>query len=266
MEATEEVVIIGAGISGLATALGLHRKGIASVILESSDSLRASGFALIVWANAWRALDALGVADSLRQTHHRLQRIVATSASSGAKTAELPFPGQGKQGDLEVRCLRRSLLLEALAKELPPEAIRYSSQVVGIEDDGFWKLLHLGNGSTIKTKVAFSAFGFTLRDYSPAFEFRTVLLGCDGVNSVVAKWLGLSKPCFAGRSAARGFALFPQGHDFKPEFLQFSGEAIRMGFLPCDDKNVYWFFTWTPTDQDQARRRRQHEDDDKNTE
>ncbi|KAK8917046.1 hypothetical protein KSP39_PZI022870 [Platanthera zijinensis] len=24
-----------------------------------------------------------------------------------------------------------------------------------------------------------------------------------------------------------------------------------MGFLPCDDKNVYWFFTWTPTDQDE---------------
>ncbi|KAK8916083.1 hypothetical protein KSP39_PZI022867 [Platanthera zijinensis] len=149
MEATEEVVIIGAGISGLATALGLHRKGISSLILESSQSLRASGFALTVWSNAWRALDALGVADSLRRAHYRLQRIIATS---GSKISQLTFGDQGKQRDLEMRCLRRSLLLEALAKELPPGAIRYSSKVIGIEDDGYLKLLHLENGSTIKTK------------------------------------------------------------------------------------------------------------------
>lgn len=36
-------------------------------MLESADSLRATGFALALWTNAWRALDALGIGDSLRQ-------------------------------------------------------------------------------------------------------------------------------------------------------------------------------------------------------
>ncbi|KAI0488205.1 hypothetical protein KFK09_028032 [Dendrobium nobile] len=230
MEAMEEeVVIIGAGISGLATALGLHRKGIRSVILESSESLRASGFAITLWTNAWKALDALGIADSLRRAHLRFQRIVAKSPASGGITAQISFSAQEKRGEFEGRCLRRKLLLEALAKELPPGTIRYSSKVVGIEADGYLKLLHLADGSILKTKV---------------------LLGCDGVNSVVSKWLGLSKPSFSGRSAIRGFTEFPQGHGFKHEFLQYSGEGYRLGFLTSDEKSIYWFFTWTPTDQD----------------
>ncbi|CAB4283625.1 unnamed protein product [Prunus armeniaca] len=54
MEAEADVVIVGAGISGLATSLGLHR---------------TTGFALTTWTNAWKALDALGLANSLRQQH-----------------------------------------------------------------------------------------------------------------------------------------------------------------------------------------------------
>nr|GME00112.1 monooxygenase 2-like [Ipomoea batatas] len=67
MEMREDIVIVGAGIAGLATALGLHRQGVRSMVLESSESLRAAGFALGLWTNAWRALDALAIGDSLRQ-------------------------------------------------------------------------------------------------------------------------------------------------------------------------------------------------------
>jgi hypothetical protein len=43
--------------------------------------------------------------------------------------------------------------LEALANELPSGTIRYSSKVVAIEESGFFKMLHLFDGTTIKTKV-----------------------------------------------------------------------------------------------------------------
>jgi hypothetical protein len=39
-----------------------------------------------------------------------------------------------------------------------------------------------------------------------------VLIGCDGINSVAAKWLGLAEPSYSGRMAARGLAHFPDGH------------------------------------------------------
>lgn len=73
-----------------------------------------------------------------------------------------------------------------------------------------------------------------------------MLIGCDGVNSVVSKWLNLKQPAFTGRCAMRGMAHFKEGHEFKLIFHQFFGKGLRSGVIPCDDKNVYWFFTWTP--------------------
>ncbi|MFS7951612.1 putative 3-hydroxybenzoate 6-monooxygenase [Helianthus anomalus] len=70
----EEVVIIGAGISGLATALALHKKGIKSIVMERSETLRNDGSAIGIRPNGWRALDQLGVAEILRRTSIPLQR------------------------------------------------------------------------------------------------------------------------------------------------------------------------------------------------
>jgi hypothetical protein len=61
-------------------------------------------------------------------------------------------------GEHGIRCVQRKLLLESLAKELPSGTIRYSSKVVSIEDSGFYKLLHLADGTILKTKVIFYIF------------------------------------------------------------------------------------------------------------
>lgn len=75
-----------------------------------------------------------------------------------------------------------------------------------------------------------------------------VLIGCDGVNSLVAKWLGLEKPSFTGRWAIRGFANCPGGHNFEPKLQQFFGNGTRAGFRPCDENIMVWFFTFYPSD------------------
>ncbi|XP_058090830.1 monooxygenase 2-like [Magnolia sinica] len=228
MEVVEDTVIVGAGIAGLAASLGLYRMGLRSVVLESSDSLRATGFAFTAWTNAWKALDALGIGDSLRQQHVQLHGLVVASVATGLATSQVSFIAKGKLGDHEVRCVRRNMLLEALERELPRGTIRFGSKVVSIEETWNLKLVHLADGSILKAKV---------------------LVGCDGVNSVVAKWLGLPKPPFPRRSAARGIAEYPGGHGFKSEFLQYVGDGFRSGFLPCDEKTIYWFFTFISSPQ-----------------
>ena len=71
-----EVVIIGAGICGLATALALHKKGIKSVVMERSESMRnITGAGIGIPQNGWQALDQLGVADTLRRTAIPIQRV-----------------------------------------------------------------------------------------------------------------------------------------------------------------------------------------------
>ncbi|GLT42944.1 hypothetical protein SLA2020_169210 [Shorea laevis] len=224
MEVVEDIVIAGAGLAGLTTALGLHRLGIPSLVLESSDGLRTTGFTILTWNNAWKALDAVGVGDTLRQQHKRFQRYSVYSLVSSKISSELPLK------EHEVRCLKRNLLIEALEKELPKGTIRYSSKVVSIEESGHFKLVHLANGTIIKTKV---------------------LIGCDGVNSLVAKWLGFDQPVFSGRLAIRAYVdVKGHGHEFEPDVIQFFGNGFRTGFIPCDDQTVYWYLTYTSSSHD----------------
>ncbi|KAJ4964318.1 hypothetical protein NE237_024257 [Protea cynaroides] len=227
METVEDIVIVGAGIAGLTTCLGLHRLGLRSLVLESWDCLRVTGFAFSVWTNAWKALDALGIGDSLRQQHYRLQRSVAISSVSGLPVSQVSYDAQGKHGDHEVRCVLRKVLLESLSKELPPGTIRFSSKVFSIEQEGYLKVLHLENGSIVKTKV---------------------LIGCDGVNSVVAQWLGLQRPITTKRWSTRGYLELLDGHGFEPKFLLCFGDGFRSGFFPCNKNAMYWFFTWISSD------------------
>ncbi|KAF5201864.1 Fad-dependent urate hydroxylase [Thalictrum thalictroides] len=228
METVEDIVIVGAGIAGLTTALGLHRMGIRSLVLESWEGLRVTGFAITTWTNAWKALDAVGIGDTLRQHSHQLKGTVVSSTVSGLPLSHMSFEIKGKHGNHEIRCLRRKELLETLAKELPPGTIQFGAKVVSIDEANYFKLVHLADGSILKTKV---------------------LIGCDGINSVVGKWIGIPKPSLTGRIEIRGMAEFPGGHSFKQTFLQFVGDGFLSGFIPCDQNTMYWFFTYIPSAQ-----------------
>ena len=63
------MVIVGAGIAGLATTMALKRVGVGALVLEKSEGLRATGGALGLQPNAWLALDALGVSHKLTTTY-----------------------------------------------------------------------------------------------------------------------------------------------------------------------------------------------------
>ncbi|KDP35312.1 hypothetical protein JCGZ_09471 [Jatropha curcas] len=216
----EDVVIVGAGIAGLATAVALKRVGVRSLVLERSEGLRATGAALTLFPNAWLALDALGVSQKLTSLYNPIQRGCTTNVVTGAVYNNVLTGINGP------RSVHRKALLEALAEELPADSIRFSSNFTAIEEQeqggSSIVVVHLEDGTTIKSKV---------------------LIGCDGVHSVVANRLGLSAPIHSGRSAVRGLAIFPQGHGFNDEAKQFLNAGKRAGLIPLNEKEIYWFLT-----------------------
>ncbi|XP_010030375.3 monooxygenase 2 [Eucalyptus grandis] len=218
----EEVVIVGAGIAGLATAVALKKVGVQALVLERSEGLRAVGAALTLFPNAWHALDALGISDKLTSIYTPFFKGYVTDVKTKA-IQEVRYGASNGNGDQQI-AVNRKVLSEVLAEELPPNTIRFSSKLTSIETQveqgSSICILALEDGTIIKSKV---------------------VIGCDGVHSRVARWLGLGPPVDSGRSAIRGLAVYPRGHGLNQEFQQFVDVSKRAGFVPLNDKEIYWF-------------------------
>ncbi|CAK7337558.1 unnamed protein product [Dovyalis caffra] len=199
------------------SSIGFEKSGGSSFGIREVTRIKVQWYSLNPHPNAWRALDALGVSHKLTPIYAPLVKGCVTDVSTG-DVQQLLFPGQG------TRTVHRKALLEALAEELPTDSIRFSSKLAAIETQeqgsgASITVVHLEDGTTIKSKV---------------------LIGCDGVHSVVARWLGLAEPVYSGRSALRGLAVFPQGHGFDQEMQQFVDVGKRAGFILLNDKEIYF--------------------------
>lgn len=213
------IVIVGGGICGLATALALHRKGIPSLVLEKSRSLRADGAGIGVHANGWRVLEQLGVAAELRETA-QLITVYHDVWQQGDKTSREKVPVR-----MELRCLNRKDLIEALAKDIPAGAIRFGCRVAAVAADpggGHGAVLTMADGTAMKAKV---------------------LIGCEGTYSAVARYLGLSPVRTIPRPVLRGFTWYPHGHSFDTEFLRLRVGGFFIGRLTITDNLVHFFVT-----------------------
>ncbi|XP_058209132.1 monooxygenase 2-like [Rhododendron vialii] len=214
----EHVVIVGAGIAGLATAVSLHRLGVKSVLLEQGESLRTGGTSLTLFKNGWRVLDAIGVGNDLRTQFLEIQGMLVKS-QDGRELRSFRFKDEDESQ--EVRAVERRILLETLADQLPPDSISFGSKLRKIErSESGGTLLELTDGSSISAKI---------------------VIGCDGIRSPVAKWMGFSEPRYVGHCAFRGLGFYPSGQPFEPKVNYIYGRGLRAGFVPVSATKVYWF-------------------------
>jgi hypothetical protein len=150
----EKVVIVGAGIGGLATAVSLHRLGIRSVVLEQAESLRTGGTSLTLFKNGWRVLDAISVGPQLRTQFLEIEGMVVKK-EDGRELRSFKFKDDDQSQ--EVRAVERRVLLETLASQLPPQTIRFSSKLESIQSNANGDtLLQLGDGTRLLAQVFFS--------------------------------------------------------------------------------------------------------------
>ncbi|KAG7616137.1 putative FAD-binding domain, FAD/NAD(P)-binding domain superfamily [Arabidopsis thaliana] len=222
-----DIVIVGGGIAGLATSLALHRKGIKSVVLERSESVRSEGAAFGIQTNGWLALQQLGVADKLRLKSLPIHQIRDALIEKRIKRRE--SVGPASYG--EVRGVLRNDLVRALAHALPLGTLRLGCQILSVKLDEktSFPIVHVKNGEPIQTKV---------------------LIGCDGSNSVVSRFLGLNPTKDLGSRAIRGFTNYPDDHGFRQEFIRIKMDNVVSGRLPITHKLVFWFVVLLNCPQD----------------
>ena len=165
------VLIIGAGIAGLTTALSLHQIGIESRVFESVETIEPLGVGINTLPHAVRELTELGLADKLAETaiptaelayYSKQGKLIWTEPRGRAAGYNWP-QFSIHRGTLQM------LLLEAARERLGADHIVTGHPLVGWED----------TGDTIRAS-------FINRRSGEKVEARgELLLAADGIHSTV---------------------------------------------------------------------------------
>lgn len=215
---SHRIVVVGAGIAGLATAVGLQRSGHDVTILEERTDF-TSGAGISIWPNALAALDRLGVGDAVRASGGR----VTAGAMRWQDGTWLRRPARERivtaLGEPLV-VVRRAILMGLLADALAPGTVEHGVAATGL-------------GAT-PAGVRITVSDGTIRD-------ADAVVGADGVGSVVAHHLnGALHRRYTGYTAWRGVA----AHALEPELSgETMGSGTEFGHVPLGPDHTYWFAT-----------------------
>ena len=123
------ILIVGAGIGGLCTALALQRGGIEVRVFEAACEVRAAGAGIIIAPNGFRVLAALGLSAQLQTIGVELERLTLTDAA-GRFLMRVPDQqafvrefGHGLIGVL------RPALYDLLLRQLEPDTVQTAKLV-----------------------------------------------------------------------------------------------------------------------------------------
>jgi 2-polyprenyl-6-methoxyphenol hydroxylase-like FAD-dependent oxidoreductase len=209
------VGIIGGGVGGVAAGVALHRAGIDATVYERAAALREVGAVMMLWPNATRVLNDLGVLDKVAAVSGTSDHFLVR-ASSGKILMDIPL------GHFEVPalCTPRADLLDALISALPAARIRLNHCFDFFERDKQSVAVHFAGG--------FSAE-------------HDIVIGADGIRSRVrSQLLGAHDPIYRGYTVWRGLAHLP-GTVQSGSNSETWGRGQRFGILKTGRDRYTWY-------------------------
>ncbi len=215
---TYRIVVVGAGIAGLSTAVALHRHGHAvSVIEERQDT--SSGAGISIWPNALAALDRIGLGDQVRHAGGRISAGAVRWRDGSWIRRPSPQRIVTALGEPLV-VIQRAVLRDIFAGALPVGTVESGVAATGVLDTTAGVRLELSDGSR--------------RD-------ADALIGADGTHSMLARHLNGDLPQrYVGYTAWRGVADYRLDPDLAGETFGF---GVEVGHVPMGENQTYWFAT-----------------------
>jgi salicylate hydroxylase len=203
------VIIIGAGIGGLAAALALQRHGLRVSVYEQAPELREFGAGLIVTPNAMHALDFLGVGEAIAAASNVSAEVLIKHYRTGEVLQHRPH-GDAYRLKYGAGCFQvhRADLHNAL------------SAAVLANDPGCIRLAHTFNNLVQDHTGVVAGFA------NGAVATADALIGCDGGRSLVRDMVHGSAPvAYTGQVAFR--ALVPVAN--LPQELRTPSRSLFIG-------------------------------------
>lgn len=195
-----KVIISGAGIGGLTTALCCLRKGAQVTILERAPKLGEVGAGIQIPPNAMKVFEALGLQDALAEIAFRPEAIEARMGRSGLPLFNIPLADDAvaRWGAPYLHIHRADYIavLEHALRAQAPAAMRLGADVTGYQQNENGVTVHLSDGSAVTGDV---------------------LIGADGIHSPVREtMLGPQAPVFTGNVAWRAVVPMEKLGDLAP--------------------------------------------------
>lgn len=207
-------IVVGGGIGGLASAIGLMRAGWDVEVLERAPEFTEAGAGLSLWPNALRALDELGLGEQVRD-------LAVFEGQAGVRTARGRWLSRTDASDLIQRfgpaaMVHRAGLLDVLLAAVPAERRRSGIEVTAVGADG--SVTHCAGAAT-----------------------ADLVVGADGLRSITRRsvWPASQPPRYAGYTSWRLVTPpVPIGG-----ICETWGSGERFGYSTLPDGRIYCYAT-----------------------
>ena len=185
-QSPRKVLIIGGGIGGLAAALALAKQGIRIELLEQAEKIGEIGAGIQLAANAFAALDALGVGEAARGRAVFTDQLIMKDALDASDVARVDVgaPYRERFGNPYAVIHRADIHLSILeaVQDHPLITFRTSTRVEKLEQD---------------------ERGVTVTDQRGERHTADAVVGCDGGKSAIRQTLIGDQPRVTGHVVYR---------------------------------------------------------------
>jgi salicylate hydroxylase len=196
------VIVVGAGIGGLAATLSLRRAGHEVTLVEQSRQLTEIGAGIQLAPNATRVLRRLDLLDAVAEQSTRPAHLSFRTWSDGSEICRYVI---GREAEEEFGApylqVHRADLQQALAAAVPPESLRLATAVVAIDQDDTAAHVTTASGERLDADLVVAA---------------------DGIRSAARQWLfGADEAVFSHTVAYR--ALLPAAEVADLDLPEYAG-------------------------------------------
>jgi FAD-dependent urate hydroxylase len=216
-----KVVIIGAGIGGLTTAIAMSQAGYEVEIYDRVRELRPAGAGISVWSNGVKVLNSLGLSDNIAKIGGLMAKMQYLS-HTGELLNDIDIQPLVEQVGQRPYPVARTDLQQVLLDAFPGE-VKLGYKCIGVEEQGDKVTAIFEDGSTATGDLLVAADGIRsiLRGYVLGQELHPGYRGYVNWNGLVAASEDLAP---------------------KDNWVIYVGEHKRASMMPVADNRFYFFF------------------------
>lgn len=217
-----KVIIIGAGIGGLTTAIAMQKAGYDVEIYDRTRQLRPAGAGISLWSNGVKVLNYLGLGEQLAAIGGQMDRMEYRSHTDEllshidlrpliADVGQRPYP------------VSRSDLQNMLLYAVGQDKVQLGMKCIAVEENE--------SGATAIFENGHRATG-------------DVVVGADGIHSITRKYVldHETTPRYADYVNWNGIVDAKPGLADSDNWVIYVGEGKRASMMPIGGDRFYFFF------------------------